>query len=83
MRKHDLAIDFDELISGGTGSSGEAGEYRTLVCPFDKYEVTIVLNGKNEFVDILEIKLNKEFVDFKQRVRPKPTIDEAEFYDKE
>ena len=83
MRKHDSAIDFDKLISGGTGSSGDAEEYRTMVYPFDKYEVTIVLNSKNEFVDITEIKLNKEFVSFKQRIRPKNLVDEADFYDKE
>jgi hypothetical protein len=83
MERRDIRIDFNELISGGTGSSGVAEEFRTIVYPFDKYEVKIVLNSKNEFVDIIEIKLNKDFRSFKQKARLKSAVDEGEFYEKE
>lgn len=75
--------DYAELTLGGTGSVGEAAEHRIIICPFDKYEVKIMLNEKNEFLNIIEIKINKDFMSYKQKANLKSSIDEGEFYDKE
>jgi hypothetical protein len=75
--------DYAELTFGGTGSAGEAAGRKIITCPFDKYEVKIALNEKNEFVEIIEIKINKDFMSYKQKARLKSSIDEGEFYDKE
>ena len=74
--------DYAELTSGGTGSADETTELKTIIYPFDKYEVTIVLNSKNEFVEIAEIKINKDFLSYKQRGRLRSLPDEGEFYEK-
>ena len=75
--------DYKELTAGGTGSQEGASEYKAIICPFDKYEVKIVLNNKNEFVEIAEIKINKDFLSYKQKGRLRGLPDEGDFYSKE
>jgi hypothetical protein len=79
----ELKKDYEELIWGGTGSVGEVAENRIITCPFGRYEVKIILNNKNEFVDIAEIRINKEFLSYEQEKRLKMLPDEGDTYDKD
>lgn len=83
MAGHENKKDYNEFILGGTGSAEEPAGFRIISYPFDKYEVKIVLNDKNEFVEIAEIKINKDFLSYKQKGRLKALPDEGEFYDKD
>ncbi len=62
----------------GTGSLSIP--YRTVVCPFGQYEITVVLTGSNEFVGISEVKLNRDFLSYKQKVTPQGYHDVSAFY---
>lgn len=79
----ELKKDYAELTWGGTGSVGEAAENRIITFPFGKYEVKIILNNKNEFVDIAEIRINKDFLSYEQEKRLKTLPDEGDTYDKD
>jgi hypothetical protein len=63
-----------------TGSHYVPTPYKTIVYPFDKYEITVKLSQNNEFLGIVEIKVNKDFLSFKEKTTPKGYHDVDEFY---
>lgn len=64
----------------GTGSREDFEEYKLITYPFDKYQITIKLTPTNEFIEILEVKINKEFLSYKQKITPQGFHDVEEFY---
>ena len=64
----------------GTGFPDFPIEYKDIVYPFDKYEITVRLTPKHEFLGIVEIKINKEFMSYKQRLANKGFHDVEEYY---
>ena len=54
----------------GTGNKGGgiSKPHRTVVYPFGIYEVTIRLGDSNEFLGIVEVKADKDFIAFKQKI---------------
>ena len=63
-----------------TGSHDITKDYRTIVYPFGKYEITIKLSPNNEFMGILEVKVNKDFLSYKHKMVSKGFHDVDEFY---
>lgn len=57
--------------------TGETDEetYRVVLYPFDRYVITIRLSPQNEFIDILEIKINKDFLEGRRRIEAIPSIE--------
>lgn len=72
-------IDPIELEEKGTGFK-DSDEYLIVDYPFDKYVVKVKLTLNHEFIGILEIKINKEFLDFKQKMTSQGYHDVDEFY---
>lgn len=75
--------DYSNLKNQGTGSHKlpeESEEYKIITYPFDKYQVKIKLTQDNEFVEIIEIKINKEFLSYKQKISSLGYHDVDEFY---
>jgi hypothetical protein len=54
-------------------------EYKTVIIPFNKYEVKVKLTLDNAFVGIEEISINESFIKFQQEA-PKGYHDVDEFY---
>lgn len=54
--------------------------YKDIIYPFDKYEIKVRLTPNNEFIGIVEVKINKDFLSYKQRVTSKGFHDVEEFY---
>ena len=54
-------------VSDVTGGTGEL-LFRTITVDFDQYVVKVRVNQRNEFVDIVQISLNKSFLSLKQKV---------------
>jgi len=50
---------YDSFVRQATGSTDEIGEYKII--SFDIYEITVKLSPRNEFLGIVEVKLNKDF----------------------
>ena len=77
----------EDFVSQGTGSHYPDSlntvitpkEYKTIVYPFGKYQITIKLSLNNEFIGILEVKVNKDFLSYRQNIS-KGFHDVDEFY---
>ena len=65
----------------GTGSGARSNQ--SLVYRFGPYEITVLLNERNEFIGISEVKVNKEFLSHKQRIKLKGYLDVSQFYDED
>jgi len=70
----------DSFENHKTGSHDVTEDYKIIVYPFDKYEITIKLSPNNEFIEILEVKVNKDFLSYKQKMISKGFHDVDEFY---
>ena len=64
----------------GTGSHEDLEDYKIIIYPFDKYQIKIKLTHTNKFIEIMEIKVNKEFLSYKQKLTPFSFHDVEEFY---
>lgn len=62
-----------------TTSSPASGAYKIIIFPFEQYELTIRLTLGNEFVDVLEIKVNKDFLSHQQKMASLGSIDVESF----
>jgi len=74
--------DYEELKDKGTGSHSEVTDYKIVVFPFDKYQIKIKLKPNNEFLEVIEVKINKEFLSHKQKITHADFHDVEEFYPK-
>lgn len=72
--------DYARLRNRGTGSHEAPEKYKLIVYPFGKYLITIKLSPNNEFVGIEEVKINKDFLSYKQKIPSKGFHDVEEFY---
>jgi len=71
---------YEEFKKRGTGSSEIAKEYKEIVYPFGKYQITVRLSPDNQFIGITEVKINKDFLSYKQKIVSKGFHDVDEFY---
>lgn len=69
----------DIFKNRGTGSH-DFEDYKIIIIPFDKYQIKIKLTHANEFTEIMEIKVNKEFLSYKQKLASQGFIDVHEDY---
>jgi hypothetical protein len=58
----------------GTGSIS-FNSYKTITFPFEQYVLTIKLTLDNKFVEVLEIKINRDFLSHKQKMSSLHSID--------
>lgn len=76
----DTSYEEEEEEAEATGSSTEEQEYKIREYPFGKYQIKLKLSLTNEFIDILEVKINKGFLSYKQKATTKGYHDVDEFY---
>lgn len=62
-----------------TGSH-DFNEKQFIVYPFGKYEITVELSSTNQFVGIVEVKVNKDFRSYSQRIASTKVHDVEEYY---
>jgi hypothetical protein len=69
----------------GTGAKGSeiTKPYKRIVYPFGIYEITIKLGESNEFLGILEVKANKDFMEFRKKAGQTGFQDVDEYYEDE
>ena len=72
--------DYNNLKKQGTGSHDLPDDYKIILYPFDKYQITIKLTLSNEFIGITEVKINKDFLSYKQKTSTKGYHDVDKFY---
>lgn len=71
---------YDSFVRQATGSTGESGEYEIIPYTFDMYEIKVKLSPRNEFLGIVEVKVNKDFLSHKQRLGIQSYLDANEYY---
>ncbi|HII93180.1 MAG TPA: hypothetical protein HA262_13780 [Methanosarcina sp.] len=69
----DVADVFDR-----TGENIE--HYKTVVFPFDRYEIDVQLGSNNEFIGVVGVKLNTNFAEYERERIPLGYHDIEEFY---
>jgi hypothetical protein len=60
-----------------------APAYKTVVYPFGQYMIKLRLTLDNRFIDIEEVKLNKDFATYKQKMASVGSWDVQKYYDEE
>ena len=75
-----MKVDENNIEGDKTGSHNDNNKYKIIIYPFDKYEIKIKLTQSNEFVEILEIRINKDFLNYKHKMSPQGYHDVEEFY---
>ena len=57
-----------------TGSIGSS-TYRIQICNFDPFIIAVKLTADNRFLDILEVKVNRDFLSHRQKMASLDTFD--------
>lgn len=68
---------------GPTGSLADTADSKIVKYPFGKYEIMLKLTRNNVFLDILEIRINKDFAANIKENQPRGFHDLDEFYPEE
>lgn len=71
---------YDKFKKEGTGSHEVSENYKTIIYPFDKYQIKIKVTPNNEFIGITEVKINKDFLSYRQKMSIKGYHDVHKFY---
>jgi len=61
-------LDKYDLLYPVTGSKGIEGT-KEIIYNFEKYEIKIQLSDTNEFIGIIEIKVNQSFLNYQQKLK--------------
>lgn len=73
-------FDYEKLKNKGTGGHEEPDDYKIIDYPFDRYQIKVKLTPTNEFIGIIEVKINKDFLSHKQKITSQGFHDVDEFY---
>lgn len=64
----------------GTGAHEKPVDSEVIFYPFGRYEIGVELTPTNEFIGIVEVRINKEFLSYKQKMASRGFHDVDEFY---
>jgi hypothetical protein len=80
MNEHET--ESKRVPSTGTGEIiGKGSIGQTIIYPFGPYEVLLRLSNSGEFIEIIEIRLNKDFRTFKQKAESRGFHDVNDIYE--
>lgn len=70
-----------EPLESDTGATDEPMQaFRILTIPFDRYTVKVRVGDGDEFIDIVEVAVSKDYRTIQQRIASTGFHDVAEFY---
>ncbi|MGD0781026.1 MAG: hypothetical protein ABR954_09680 [Dehalococcoidales bacterium] len=72
--------DYTTFTQDATGKTGKMEDYKIISYPFGKYEIKIKVTNNNEFIGIVELGVNKDFLSQEQKIGLKGSHDVDEFY---
>ena len=72
----DTSLNTASLIN----EAGQEANSSIITYPLDKYEIKIRVGKNGEFIGVEEIKINKNFIDYKQQSSNKGYHDVSEYY---
>jgi hypothetical protein len=72
-----------EIRHAGTGSHEPLESFTTVDYPFDRYTVRVQLSEDGKFIGIVEIRLNTDFMDYRQKIATLAHEDVEKYYQDE
>ena len=75
-----LEYDQDFLQGGSTGSHGLSEDYQIIIRPLGKYAVKVKLTPEGKFIDVIEVKINADFLSYRQKIASLDSLDVEDFY---
>lgn len=69
-----------ENTASYTGSHSDIHSTSTIIYPFGRYEIEVVLGTQKEFLGITKVRINQDFLSHAQKLTPKGYHDVEEFY---
>ncbi len=79
--KPEIDKNDEPTTRNSTENDIERNEFKTIVYPFGKYQITVNLDNLNRFIGITEIKINKEFISSMHQIVLKDYHDVLNFYE--
>ncbi len=80
-RKNQTGSEFtNEFSDAFSTGSHDFKETKFIVYKFEKYQITVELTMNNQFVGITEVKVNKDFRSYSQRIASTSVLDVEEYY---
>ena len=67
----------------GTGSHEKVADYKIVTLPFGHYLIKLKLTADDRFVDVMEVKVNKDFATYRQKILSLGSWDVSKYYDEE
>lgn len=80
MNKGNKGYSYNDMQEKGTGSYKDQANCKIVTYPFEKYQIKTQLSPTNEFIGVVEVKINKEFLSHKQKTIAQGFIDSNEDY---
>lgn len=80
MESETEQYDYRSFTREGTGATGETGDYRIISYLFGRYEIKVKVTPNNEFVGIIEVGINKDFLTQQQKISLQGFHDVEKFY---
>ena len=82
MNSHQENYNPNDLKNQETGSHGKSERFKEITYSFGKYQIKILLTLSNKFIGVTEVKINKEFLSYKQKTALRGFHDVDKFYPK-
>lgn len=73
-------FNYQNFTAQSTGSVSEGQDYEILTVTFDKYEIKIKVSPKKEFLEILEVRVNQDFLSQRQKLGAQSYVDVDKYY---
>ncbi|APV43635.1 hypothetical protein Dform_00275 [Dehalogenimonas formicexedens] len=83
MNRDNKEYEYQQFVEDATGSKGESRKWRIVSYPFGRYLVKLKLGRANEFLEIVEISLNKDLLSEEQKIALKGYHDVGSYYTEE
>jgi len=68
------------MASSEQGTGMQAEQHRIVSCFFDRYVIKVRLGPREEFIGIVEVGINKDFLSHRQRLSVRGTHDVSDLY---
>jgi hypothetical protein len=73
-------MGIDDNIKHQTGSHESLEDYKIITYPIGIYEIKVKLTSSDKFIEIVEVKVNQDFLSHKQKMAHKGFLDVEKYY---
>ena len=82
MSKYKTEGESLSTAQGQTPTGEDVDNSRIIVYPFAHYQVFVRVSSEGKFLDIVELRVDKEFLSYKQKIESRGYHDVDDLYEK-